>query len=448
MGCETPSSKSGYHGKHPGRSGELSAVEMKMARIAWKYFENNYQPTTGLVNSVDGFPSTTMWDTASYLGGLLAARELCIIDKHEFDKRLSKLLGTFSTLDLFQGELPNKAYNTETAAKVDYTNAPGEIGFSALDLGRLLIWFRILKERFPEHANGIDRALLRWNYCRVLDACGTMYGALKTGDKVEYLQEGRLGYEEYAAKGFQMWGFSTVLSSLAEPYETIPIFGVDVPYDTRDPRVLGAHNYVVAESYVLDAIELNWDEGTDRSSSDSTHTVPWMRDFADRIYLAQEGRYLETGVITARTEHQLAGPPYFVYDTIYTDGYPWNTITETGQFVPEHSAIALKGALGMWAVWETPYTDLLFDTISSLYDPEKGFYEGRYEISGKVIETFTANNNGIMLESLLYKTQGKLLRWKGIPGIWETALSNPFDGARRCLPQHPRECGAPRPGSG
>src|SRR4051794_20894584 len=38
--------------------------ELAMARTAWKYFENNTQPT-GLANAVDDYPSTTMWDTAS-----------------------------------------------------------------------------------------------------------------------------------------------------------------------------------------------------------------------------------------------------------------------------------------------------------------------------------------------------------------------------------------------
>jgi len=39
---------------------ELSAADMEVARIAWKYFENNYNESTGLVNSVHAYPSTTM----------------------------------------------------------------------------------------------------------------------------------------------------------------------------------------------------------------------------------------------------------------------------------------------------------------------------------------------------------------------------------------------------
>jgi hypothetical protein len=48
--------------RHRGRNGPLIEEEMKMARTAWKYFENNYQPETGLVNAVHAFPAATMWD--------------------------------------------------------------------------------------------------------------------------------------------------------------------------------------------------------------------------------------------------------------------------------------------------------------------------------------------------------------------------------------------------
>jgi hypothetical protein len=74
------------------RISPLTAEEQKLATIAWKYFENNTQPETGLVNAVDKYPSTTMWDAASYLGGLVSAVELGIISKNEFDRRMTSLL--------------------------------------------------------------------------------------------------------------------------------------------------------------------------------------------------------------------------------------------------------------------------------------------------------------------------------------------------------------------
>ncbi|WP_220347546.1 DUF3131 domain-containing protein [Thalassotalea euphylliae] len=423
-------------GQQPGRSGKLTEKEYKMAKVAWRYFENNYHPKTGLVNAVNNYPSTTLWDTASYLGALVTVRELGIINKHTFDSRLIPLLQTLNNMELYRNEVPNKVYNTITAKQVDYTNKPGEIGYSALDIGRFLIWMKIIKERYGEYADAIDNALLRWNYCKVVSKHGILYGAHgKKGQKTTYVQEGRLGYEEYAAKGFALWGFNTSRASKPEPYEIIKLFGHQIPYDARDPRSLKAHNYVVAESYVLDGIELNWDLANDRTSSNSTHTVPWMADFAQRIYKVQEARYIHTGILTARTEHQLKTSPYFVYDTIYTDGYAWNTITESGKYVPQYAAIALKGAIGMWGLWKTPYTDLLFSAVSDLYDEEKGFYEGRFENGTGLIKQFTANNNGIILETLLYKEQGKILQFSDNTNTrWDNVVKSEFVGLNKCLP--------------
>jgi hypothetical protein len=70
---------------YPHRAGALTATELEMAKIAWRYFQNNYQPETGLVNAVDGYPSTTMWDTASYLAALVTAHRFDFIDKQIFD---------------------------------------------------------------------------------------------------------------------------------------------------------------------------------------------------------------------------------------------------------------------------------------------------------------------------------------------------------------------------
>src|SRR5712692_6256782 len=67
----------------------LTAEEQGWARIAWQYFVNNYQPATGLVHSVDRYPASTMWDTASYLLALIVAYRLDLIDQETFDQRLS-----------------------------------------------------------------------------------------------------------------------------------------------------------------------------------------------------------------------------------------------------------------------------------------------------------------------------------------------------------------------
>ena len=43
----------------PPIGGELTQAEADTARVAWDYFENNWNEKTGLVNSADGFASVT-----------------------------------------------------------------------------------------------------------------------------------------------------------------------------------------------------------------------------------------------------------------------------------------------------------------------------------------------------------------------------------------------------
>ena len=422
------------------RRGPLTEQEMGIARQAWDYFASFTQEKTGLANSVGRYPSTTLWDTASYISGAVAAHELGLIQKDEFDRRMFKLLATFRNLKLFRGELPNKVYQTETGEMVDYANKPGEVGFSALDIGRFLVWLRILKHRYPYLGNSVDGVLLRWNFSNIVDRDGTLRGA-RLGNKGEvvYVQEGRLGYEEYAAKGFMLWGFAPTAARQAAPLGVFPICGVDLPFDARDPRVFQTQNYVVTEGYVLDGIELGWDLPGDHESDDATHTDGWRAEFADRIYKVQECRYETKGHLTARSEHNVQGAPFFVYDTIFSSGYPWNTVTPRGDYSPDHAAVATKAAFAMWALWDTPYTDALYEAVSGLFEPKSGYYEGLYENGNGPITTFTANNNGILLAALLYKAQGKILTPPRRPGaeVWFTAMRDGEQRGRRNLPDPP-----------
>lgn len=424
---------------HFGRNGKLTDREYAMARTAWSYFEKRYQPETGLVNAVGAFPSTTMWDTASYISALVAAYELCVIDKRTFDTRATKILNTLRNLDLYRGEAPNKVYNAATGEKVNYANEAGEVGevgMSALDIGRLLVWLRILKERHPHLANSVDNVPMRWNFCNLVNDDGRMFGSFTQGDgSTRYVQEGRLGYEEYAAKGFALWGFDTDRAMSPEPLAYTTIYDVKLPYDGRDPRVFKNQNYVLTEGYILDGLEMGWDLPSDKSNDGTTASHGWRAEFANRVYLVQQRRYEQTGVITARSEHQVDGKPYFVYDSIFADGYPWNTLDPTGEYQPDRAAISAKAAVGLWALWDTDYTDLLFESVADLSEPDLGFYEGLYENGNGFIPLQTANNNGIILAALLYKVQGPILQQvSSNPQVWDTSFAGTDIRENKCHP--------------
>ncbi|XPV77590.1 MAG: DUF3131 domain-containing protein [Desulfovibrio sp.] len=404
------------------RQGALTEQEMKWARTAWKYFENNVNPDTGLAGAQPNYAPFTMWDLSAHFAAILAAKELGMIDNHEFDKRIRTILSWMNRMDLFNGSLPNQFYSADNGAMVDWANNPGELGWSALDLGRLLIWMKIIKERFPKYAEMLDKIVMRWDWSQLLDREGTMFGASyyqRNKNNLIHYAEGRLGYEEYAARGFALWGAKTDAASEIIPYSTISVYGYNIPFDARDPENMHAPNFVVTENYVLDGIENNWDLPGDPNTDVYRHSDPMQAEFAWRVYKAQEGRYLSTGILTARTEDAVDQAPYFVYGTILGHGIPWATLSHEGGAMPELSCLNTKAAFGLWVLFKSDYTDKLIEAVSTLYDPEKGFYVGRYEETGKINSAITLNGNGVILEILLFKHAGKLLTYSGKKSFWD-----------------------------
>jgi hypothetical protein len=412
----------------------LCETDSKAARIAWKYFEKNYQPKTGLVNSVDGYPSTTMWDVGSSLAGTIAAVHLGLIEPKEFDDRVVTLLGTLRTLRLYRDELPNKAYNAATAELSDYTNKPVAegLGYSALDLARLASWLDLLACMHPKHANAAKQVLLRWKFCRLIGD-GQMYGAAfdPATKKDQSLQEGRLGYEQYGGKAFAKLGFDQSVSSRYDnPYASmVEINGVPIAFDMRDPRKFGAFNYVVTESYALDALEFGRDAELTRLLAN--------------IYEVQKRRWQRTGLVTAVSEDNVDRAPYFVYNTIFAAGSAWNTITDTGTDQHQLKSLSTKAAFSLAALFpDDPYSAVLMHTVWNAYDAEKGWYSGIYESGIGYNKAITANTNGIILETLLYKALGPLHSACSKCGRELKLGGEDADAtvaATQCLPGAPRE---------
>ena len=164
------------------------------------------------------------------------------------------------------------------------------------------------------------------------------------------------------------------------------------------------------------------------------HTDPVRADLAQRIYTVQERRYAQKKIFTARTDHKMSGSPYFVYDSIFAGGYAWNTISDEGKHLPGAALVSSRAGFGMWALWKTNYTDELLPLVSSLFDANKGWLEGRFELTGGYERTVTATTNAIVLESLLYKVMGKLYKLAAKDGYYQVILNDEFTHPGRCLP--------------
>lgn len=382
----------------PAPNRPLTSEELAWAKLAWTYFENNTIPETGMVNSVDNYNASTLWDSASYLMAVISAYRLNIIEEQEFTSRVFMLLNSFANLPLFEGKLPNKSYNTRTLAMVDYNNNPTEdgIGWSAIDIGRVMVPLNILVWNYPQFTPQVKLISKRWKLADSVKS-GDMYGATNEDGDTAYVQEGRLGYEEYAAKSYQLMGYDVANAiDYTAWMKFIKIYDINVPIDSRSPEKFKAHNYVVSEPYILDGVEFGWDEVS--------------KEFAERVYKVQEKRYEDTGILTAVSEDNIDQAPYFVYNTVYTSGKTWNAITEHGTDASEFKTLSTKAAFGWYALYENDYTKKLIDVASELYDPEKGWYSGLYEVTQKPNKAITANTNGIILEVLAYKQFGPLLK--------------------------------------
>jgi Protein of unknown function (DUF3131) len=378
----------------------LNERERQWAQVAWKYFENNVDAATGLPGSVDKFPSATMWDTGSYLLAVISAQQLKLIDRPEFDRRIGTALASLGKLPLFDEQLPNKAYNTKTLQMTDYTNKPSArgLGWSVIDIGRVLVPLNVLVWQHPQHAEAARAVIGRWNVAR-LTRDGVLFGArVDQAGKTELVQEGRLGYEQYAAKTFSLMGLDvTASSNYTRQLAIVDIYGIQVGHDRRLPRLFGAQNYVISEPYVLDGLEFGWDSVS--------------RELAWRVYLAQQRRFERTGMLTAVTEDHIDQKPYFVYNTVFSDGKAWNTTTENGDDASAFRTLSVKAAFGWYALLDTDYTHKLVDAVAPLNDAERGWYGGQYETTGKPNASINANTNAVVLQSMAFIEKGPFIRY-------------------------------------
>ncbi|MEY4907296.1 MAG: hypothetical protein RL260_1014 [Pseudomonadota bacterium] len=428
---------------HVGRSGKLTPKELDWAKTAWKYIDNNTVPATGLVNSVDKVPTTTVWQIGDYLAALVAANQLGLIDLLEFDRRVSKLLDFLNNMPLSNLSLPNRVYNTQNGLMVNFANQPADIGWSAIEIGRLLTWMKIAGQRYPHLREYFDKVVLRWNFCPVIDDCGVLFGAGSKEGRTSPAQEGRLGYLQYASAGFAAWGFETRKSAVTAPWEAIDVMGVKLQVDARDDRVTGEIAPVVTMPYVLLGIEFGWEYPRDPKLLGNRQESDTLQKLTEDIFRIQELRYQKQGILTARTDHPLQKPPFFVYDTVFASGYAWNTLSDQGRQVEGMSLVATKAVFGMWALARNAYTDRLLLSVEALHKNDKGWFEGRYEASGGYEDLLTLSTNAFVLQALLYKAQGRQYPKQSQIGYFGYTLGNQFARPQHCFPVERPVCKAP-----
>lgn len=378
-------------------TGQSSVEDLAHARIAWRYFENNTNPDTGLANSANNYPSTTMWETGSYFIAILSADLLGLIDGEEAEARLAPALETLAGLRLFDGLLPNKAYNTRSGELVDYSNKPVErgLGWSALDISRMVAALGYVQNAYPQLAPRVSGVLRHWDLDQMVED-GELIGGNISDGNLRRDQEGRVGYGQYAAKAMMLQGYDMVLAYDAEAHLMVQqVNGQPIPVDDRLHRNI-TPAFTVSEPYVFDGLEFGFDARSHR--------------FATAIYKAQEARWRETGILTAVSESHLDEAPYFAYASVWGGGSPWAVMSFQGDRLDSKRTVTVKTAFAWDALFGTDYTKELIRALAPLGDSERGWPEGLYEIDGSTNGSITANTNAVVLAALAFRAHGPLAR--------------------------------------
>ena len=358
---------------------------MAIARNAWKYFAANYLPDTGMANPVCNYSSGTLWDAGSTLAAYVSAEKLGLIGRGEFVEKAGRLLKTLHSLELYRQELPNREYDWRTTEILDLRGKPSQqgSGWSALDLGRMLVWLKITEGWYPEFAVTIIGILKRWKFERVCwDA--QLNGVLLEGAQERFRQEGRLGYEQYAASGYALWGQHVNKAFSYAHAEWIELEGKEIPVDNRN------YPYLTSEPFFLAKMELG---GLDSR----------FNGLIDDIYEIQKKRWQRTGILTAVTEDAINAPPWFVYNCIFYNDKPWTCLAHNGKSCNQFRNLSSKAALCWSAIYSDPYSKELRRNVMDLVDPGYGYYGGIYETQkDRINRSRNVNTNAIILEAMLY----------------------------------------------
>lgn len=222
----------------------------------------------------------------------------------------------------------------------------------------------------------------------------------ETGEP-ERVQEGRLGYEEYAARGAALRGLDTSQALRTDNFTRLrEVYDIEMATDSRSARDFGANTYLVSEPYILMALEM----GLDRDGKELAH----------RMLQVQEQRYLATGTPTAVSEDHLDREPFFAYNSVFSNGREWIAMTENGDIRNDIKILSTKAAFAWDMIYDTAYTNLLKEAVLKTATSDKGWYAGIYDADGSINAVATANTNGIILEALHFKAFGPMMGFKDL----------------------------------
>jgi hypothetical protein len=367
------------------------------ARIAWRFGEQFYRSSSGLIAAVPFYDYATVWDLASGLSMLYGARELGFIDEAEYKRRVTLALDTIARLKLFDGVAFNKSYKVSTSAMIDRHHKPSTrgIGWSVTDLGRLLLWLRIIANRDPDLLPAAEAVVNKLDYSRLVKD-GYLWGEdLAPDGKQRVYQEGQIGYEQYAAQGFAVWGHRAEKAlNLKENEIPIEIMGQTVAADKRQ------RDRLTSEPFVLAGLEFGWS--------------PDMQRLAKAVLAAQQERARRTGILTIVSEDALdVAPHYFYYYCVLANGREFSIdVQDPKAVVDKPRWMSTKAAFGWHALVPSDYTRRLVQAVEPAMGAN-GWSSGVYEKTTRSTGTLNVNTAAVVMTAAVYSLRREPLLARG-----------------------------------
>jgi hypothetical protein len=404
-GCQTDSAKA-----NPGDSASAVAtytpaparritdeeqlrILMSSAKTAWNYVRRNASGSSGLVRSLDTWQYVTIWDIASALAAYHSARGLGFIEEADYRQRVDRALRTLETMPLYESVTFNKLYASQGGRMVDRNQAVSARGhgWSAVDLGRFLIWMKILAANDSVAAPAVERIVGRLDFKRMVKD-GYLVGAntdLKYNNHYEY-QEGRLGYEQYAAEGYRAWGaVADKALDFAANAKPIDVMGQKILADTRGDDLL------TSEPFVMMGLELGW-------------TSAAWEELARNVLAAQEARFKRTGTMTMLSEDAVPiKPAHFYYYLLHSNGKQFVVRAPGGQQSASYPRwVSTKAAFGWHALLPSDYTWSAVRAVLPSGASGRGWSAGVFERSRRATPGYNLNTAALVLEAAYFAHRG------------------------------------------
>jgi hypothetical protein len=367
------------------------------AKTAWAYVTRHYVPATGLIDATSGYAFTTVWDVASGIAALYCGHALTFLDDREYDRRMRRVLSTLRTIGIVDHAAFNKVYSTRTAAMVGRDQTPSDRGYgwSATDIGRLLVWLKIVAHTQPAHAADVSAIVRRLDFKRLV-ADGYMWGEdFDAAGRPHRYQEGQIGYEQYAASGFAAWGANVDRAlRLEENGLPVTIMGHPIYADAR------GRDRLTSDPVIVQGLELGWD-------------AP-MEQLARNLLAVQETRYRKTGRVTMVAEDSISRPPdFFYYYSVYTHRKAFGVdVQRRGAFVDEPRWVSAKAAFAWHVLLPRQYTRLAVQAVQPARTAN-GWASGVFEGTATSTGTLNINTAAVILTAALYDRRGR-----PISGAW------------------------------